>query len=57
MPSVGSPCHFSSDSGNGMKPIRLTTKMKSISDATYGNQVPIAFSGRPCSATCSCATS
>ena len=32
-------------------------KMKSISDATNGNQRPIAFVGRPCSATWVCAIS
>ena len=35
-----------------MKPSMLTTQMKSMSVATYGNQRPIAFVGRPCSATC-----
>ena len=30
-----------------MKPSRLTTKMKSISVATYGNQRPIAFVRQP----------
>ncbi len=40
-----------------MNPIRLTTQMKSISEATYGNHMPIAFVGSPCSATCVCATS
>ena len=43
---------FSSESGSGMKPRMLTTQMKIISVATYGNQRPIAFVGRPCSATC-----
>ena len=47
----------SSESGSGMKPSMLTTQMKTISVATYGNQRPIAFVGRPCSATCTCATS
>jgi len=40
-----------------MNPIRLTTKMNSISVATYGNQRPIAFEGSPCSATWICAIS
>ena len=40
-----------------MNPIRLTTKMKSSSVATYGNQRLIAFVGRPCSAICVCAMS
>ena len=35
-----------------MKPSMLTTQMKIISEATYGNQRPIAFVGSPCSATC-----
>ena len=30
-----------------MKPSMLITQMKSISVATYGNQSPIAFDGRP----------
>ena len=30
-----------------MKPSMLTTQMKIISDATYGNQRPIAFVGEP----------
>ncbi len=47
----------SSESGSGMNPIMLITQMKIISVATYGNQRPIAFVGRPCSATCTCATS
>src|SRR5438045_6443548 len=42
--------NFSSESGSGMNPSRLTTKMKSIREATYGNQIPIAFDGSPCSA-------
>ena len=49
--------HLSSESGSGMKPSMLTTQMKIISVATYGNQRPIAFVGRPCSATCTCAIS
>ena len=48
---------FSSESGSGMNPSMLTTQMKTISVATYGNQRPIAFVGSPCSATCTCATS
>ena len=40
-----------------MKPIRLMTKMKSISVATYGNQRWIPFAGSPCSATWVCAIS
>ncbi len=47
----------SSESGSGMKPSMLTTQMKIMSVATYGNQRPIAFVGSPCSATCTCATS
>ena len=43
--------NFSSESGSGTNPRKLTTQMKSISVATYGNQRPIAFVGRPCSAT------
>ena len=42
---------FSSERGSGMKPSMLTVQMKTISDATYGNQRPIAFVGNPCSAT------
>ena len=57
MPQVGMPCHFSPVSGSGMNPSMFTTQMKSISVATYGNQRPIAFVGRPCSAICTCATS
>ena len=49
--------HFSSESGSGMKPSMLTTQMKTISDATYGNQRPIAFVGSPCSAIWTWATS
>ena len=53
--SVGSSTpaisNVSSDSGSGMNPMKLTTQMKTISDATYGNQRPIAFVGSPCSAT------
>ena len=48
---------FSSESGSGMKPSMLIIQMKIIRLATYGNQRPIAFVGRPCSATCTCATS
>ena len=48
---------FSSDSGSGMKPSMFTTQMKTSRLAQYGNQRPIAFVGRPCSATCTCATS
>jgi hypothetical protein len=48
---------FSSESGRGTKPIRLTTQMKRKSEATYGNQRPIAFDGRPCSAICVWVTS
>ena len=44
--------NFSSESGSGMKPSMFTVQMKTISEATYGNQRPIAFVGRPCSATC-----
>ncbi len=47
----------SSESGSGMNPRMLTTQMKIISVATYGNQRPIAFVGRPCSATCTWAIS
>ena len=47
----------SSESGSGMKPSMLITQMKIISEATYGNQRPIAFVGSPCSATCTWATS
>ena len=54
---AGRSCQRSSESGSGMKPRMLTTQMKIISVATYGNQRPIAFVGRPCSATCTCATS
>ena len=57
MPQTGKPCHVSPVSGSGMKPRRLTTKMKSSRLATYGNQRPIAFDGRPCSAICVWATS
>ena len=57
MPHTGTPCHVSPVSGNGMKPRMLTVQMKSISVATNGNQRPIAFEGRPCSATCVWATS
>ena len=35
----------------------LITQMKRISVATYGNQRPIAFDGRPCSAIWTCAIS
>ena len=53
--SVGSSTpamwNFSSDSGSGMKPSMFTTQMKIIRLAQYGNQVRIAFGGRPCSAT------
>ena len=42
---------FSSDSGSGMKPSMLTTQMKIIRLAQYGNHVRIAFAGNPCSAT------
>ena len=49
--------NVSFESGSGMKPIMLITQMKSISEATYGNQRPIALCGRPCSATCVCAMS
>ncbi len=45
------------ESGSGMNPSMLITQMKSISEATYGNQRPIALWGRPCSATCVCAIS
>ncbi|MCZ7588039.1 MAG: hypothetical protein M5U27_04095 [Gaiella sp.] len=48
---------FSSERGNGMNPSMLITQMKIIRLATYGNQRPIAFVGRPCSATWTCATS
>ena len=48
---------FSSESGSGTKPSMLTTQMKTISEATYGNQRPMALVGRPCSATCTCAIS
>ena len=34
-----------------MKPSMFTTQMKSIREATYGNQRPIALCGSPCSAT------
>ena len=61
MASVGSSTPpmstFSSDSGSGMKPSMLMTQMKIISEATYGNQRPIAFVGSPCSATCTWAIS
>ncbi len=40
-----------------MNPIMLTTQMNTISEATYGNQRPIAFVGSPCSAICTWATS
>ena len=40
-----------------MKPSMLTTQMKIISVATYGNQRAIAFVGSPCSATWTCAIS
>src|SRR5512138_1749453 len=36
---------FSSESGSGTKPSMLTTQMKIIRLATYGNQRPIAFVG------------
>ena len=52
MPQTGNPCQVSPVSGSGMKPIRLTTKMKRNRLATYGNQSPIAFEGSPCSAIC-----
>jgi len=59
--SVGSSTppisNVSSESGSGMNPMMLTTQMKTISEATYGNQRPIAFVGRPCSATWICAIS
>ena len=59
--SVGSSTpkssNVSSESGSGMKPSMLTIQMKSISEATYGNQRPIALCGRPCSAICVCAMS
>ena len=48
---------FSSDSGSGMKPSMLTTQMKIIRLAQYGNQVRIALAGSPCSATWTCAIS
>ena len=54
---VGIPFHVSSESGSGMNPSMLITQMKSISEATYGNQRLIAFVGSPCSATCTCAIS
>ena len=57
MPQVGTPCHVSPVSGNGMKPSRLTMKMKSSSVATYGNQRLIALVGSPCCAICVWATS
>ncbi len=40
-----------------MNPSMFTTQMKTISDATYGNQRPMALCGRPCSATWTCAIS
>ena len=51
MPQTGMPCHLSPVSGSGMKPSMLMTQMKRMSEATYGNQSPIAFEGRPISAT------
>ncbi len=42
---------FSSESGSGMNPSMLTTQMKIIRLAQYGNQVRIALAGSPCSAT------
>jgi hypothetical protein len=54
MPRVGSLTPrivtFSSESGSGMNPRMLIVQMKRKRDATYGNQRPIAFAGRPCSA-------
>ena len=50
-------CQRSSESGSGMNPSMLMTQMKTMSVATYGNHRPIAFVGRPCSATWTCATS
>src|SRR3990172_10630684 len=43
---------LSSESGSGMNPSMLTVQMKTISEAQYGNQRPIACVGSPCSATC-----
>src|SRR6187397_3480997 len=40
--------NFSSESGSGMKPSMLTTQMKIIRLAQYGNHVRIALVGRPC---------
>ena len=50
-PTPGTRVYVSAESGSGMKPSMFTTQMKIISVATYGNQRPIAFVGRPCSAT------
>jgi hypothetical protein len=55
--NVGTPCHFSSERGSGMKPIMFTVQMKRSSEAQYGNQRAIAFVGSPCSATWTWATS
>ena len=49
--------NFSSDSGSGMNPSMLTTQMKIISVAQYGNHRLIEWCGSPCSATCVCAMS
>src|SRR3954447_22703710 len=38
-------CTFSSDNGSGMNPSMLTTQMKIIRLAQYGNQVRIALAG------------
>ena len=51
------PWYVSPVSGSGMNPSRFTTKMKSSSVATYGNQRPIALVGSPCWAICVWATS
>ena len=46
MPQVGiatPPRDSPVESGSGMKPSMFTTQMKSMSEATYGNQRPIAL--------------
>ena len=48
-PECGATCRPRAASGT--KPSMFTTQMKIIRVATNGNQRPIAFVGRPCSAT------
>jgi hypothetical protein len=54
MPHVGrstpNALNVSLEIGNGTKPIMFSVQMKRKSEATYGNQRPIAFEGRLLSA-------